>query len=340
MSTFRLTILLATMSAIGLPIIQAGVLRGTMPHSNPGAAQRKQASYGSVVSAYLTGLGEELNELEYQLRHKEISRADYLRAKQRLTILRRFVERHAVESREDIVPEFQALAEDELGTLGLSREYKTGELIAGVVLEGQWKIIGVQIGVERKPVRFLVIERLQRADESGVRESKLGRTIDPRDVIETIIVQETTPRPQEPPQQPNGPAAAVDDSLIARSKTETPRTTQKPDLQPPRLLHIYLPEYTGKARGKKVEGDVVVSALFQRDGRIKDSRVEKGLGFGLDERAVEAVKRIGFIPAQFDGRDVDARARIVFNFKLDKISVYVGEVEMGEMNGKAPERNF
>jgi TonB family protein len=258
---------------------------------------------------------------------------DYERAKQRLTILRRFVERYAAESREDIVPEYQVLAEDELNTLGLGREYKTDELIEGVELEGQWKIIGVQIGIERKLTRFLVLERSQRAADGGVRESRLGKTIDPRDVIETIIVRETTP---PPPQQLNSATSeVVDRSLTTPAKPETPIAPQKPDLQGPRILHIYLPEYTGKARDKKIEGEVVVRALFQRDGKIKSIKVEKGLGFGLDERAVEAVKRIGFLPAQLDEKDVDAEARIVFGFTLEKVSVYIGAAELSETTKQA-----
>lgn len=309
-----------------MAIILAVALSRAMPLSNARAAQQKGASYGPVVSAYLTGLGEELNELEYQLRHQEISRADYERAKQRLTILRGFVERYAAENREDKVPEYQALAEDELRTLGLGREYKADELIAGAELEGQWKIVGVQvggvqIGVERKPIRFLVIERLQRAADGGVRESKLGKTIDPRDVIETIIVRGTTPPILAPQQSSNNKEA----------QAETPAPPQKPSLQAPRIVQIYLPDYTAKARDKKVEGEVIVSALFQRDGKIKNPRVEKGLGHGLDERAIEAVKRMGFIPAQFGGKDVDVQARVVFDFKLGSVSGYIGGAEVREM---------
>jgi len=309
-----------------LAIILAAVLCAVAPLSNVGAAPQKRASYGPVVSAYLTGLGEELNELEYQLRHREIDRADYERAKQRLTILRRFVERHAVESREDIVPEYQVLAEDELNTLGLSRDFETGELIAGAELESQWKIAGVQFGGERKLTRFLVIERSQRAEAGGVRESRLGKTIDPRDVIETIIVPGAIPPIATPPQQANSA-----NSEFVQTITAAPQAPQKPSLQGPRILHLYLPEYTGKARDKKIEGEVTVRALFQRDGKIRSVKVENGLGFGLDERAVEAVKRIGFLPAQLDGKDVDAEAQIVFGFKLEKVSVYIGSAEMSEM---------
>jgi TonB family protein len=324
MSTFRLS----SRFAAGLAIILVPVLCV--------AAQQKRASYGPVISAYLTGLGEELNELEYQLRHREIDHGDYERAKQRLTILRRFVERYAAESREDIVPEYQVLAEDELKTLGLGREFQASELITGAELESQWRIVGVQFGGERKLTRFLVIERLQRVADGGVRESKLGKSIDPRDVIETIIVPEATSPIATRPRQLNSPdTEAADRSLTAQTKVVTPTEAQKPSLEGPRLLHVYLPEYTGKAREKKIEGEVAVRALFQRDGKIKSVKVESSLGFGLDERAVEAVKRIGFLPAQLEGKDVDAQVRIVFGFKLDKVSVYIGAAELSETNKQA-----
>jgi len=316
MSNFKPSIMLAP----GLAIILAAILCGAAALTNVGAARQKQASYGPTVSAYLTGLDEELNELEYQLRREEITRADYERAKQRLTILRRTVERYAAESHKDIVPEYQALAEDELKTVGLSREYKAGDLIPGAELEGRWKIVAVQPGAERKLVRFLVLERLQRVAEGGSRESKIAKKIDPRDVIETIIVPETD-SPFPPPSQPSNKET---------SKVEAPLEPQKPGLQPPRLLSVSLPEYTGKARDKKVAGEVIVIALFQRDGKLKDAKIEKGIGFGLDERAIDAVKRMAFLPAQLDGKDVDARARIIVGFNLEKVYVYVGVAELSD----------
>jgi len=306
------------MLAPGLAIVLAAVISGAARLSIADAAQQKHQPYGPAVSAYLTGLDEELNELEYQLRRDEITRPDYERAKQRLTILRRSVERYAAGNRKDIVPEYQALAEDELKTLGLSREYKTEELIAGAELEGRWKIVGVQPLGERKSVRFLVLERLQRTPASAARESKSGKPFDPRDVIETIIVHEAdSPIPAPPPNNQN-------------VKVEAPPEAQKPGLLAPRLLSVSLPEYTGKARDRKVEGEVIVNALFQRDGKIKDAKVEKGLGFGLDERAVEAVKRMAFLPAKLDGKEVDARARIIVGFNHEKVYVYVGVAELGD----------
>jgi TonB family protein len=317
----------AIVSTAGVVIALAAVLSAALPVSAMNAAPQKGGAYGPVVNAYLAGLGEELNELEYQLRHQEIRRADYERAKQRLTILRRFVERYAAESREDIVPEYQALAEDELNTLGLGQDYQIDELTAGAELDGKWKVVGVQVVAERKPTRFLVLERLPRTEAGASRKRRVGKTIDPLDVIETIVVHEGSPLPPAQPQPPDGPAPA-DRALTAQVRDEPPAVTESPGVQGPRILHIYLPEYTGKAREKQIEGEVVVSALFQRDGKIRNLKVEKGIGFGLDERAVAAVKRMGFVPAQLEGKEIDAQAQVVFDFKLQKVAVYILGAEL------------
>ncbi len=296
-----------------------------------GGMQQRRVSYGPVVNAYLTGLAEELNELEYQLRHREIGRSDYDRAKQRLTILRRYVERLAAQSPEDLVPELQVLTDDELSSLGLEVKPSPNELQTGDILDGLWRILGV----ERGRARFFVFHRIPQAEEvsrDGVafeRKSKIK--IDPQEVIETVVVRERTlPSPTPQPQSD----VAVKSVTRVADEPETlspsqPKTIpeQGPQLQPPRILHVYLPQYTDKARNGGVEGELIVRALFQGDGKIKNVKVEKGLGHGLDQRAIDSVKRIGFLPAEFDGKEVDAYAQIIFNYKLGKVTFYLKAAE-------------
>src|SRR5215210_8980328 len=94
-------------------------------------AQQKRVSYGPVVRASLSGLDEEMTELEFMIRHREISREDYERTKQRLTVRRRFIERTATRNREDRVPELQVLADDELSALASGIELNPEELKTG-----------------------------------------------------------------------------------------------------------------------------------------------------------------------------------------------------------------
>lgn len=291
------------------------------------AAQQTRAKYGPVVRAYLTGLAEELNELEYQIKHGEISRADYEHAKQRLIILRRFVERRAAANAEDLVPEFQILADYELKTLGLDTAPTPDQLVPGAEFEGQWRLAGIerssQSGQSRKPkyTRFFVFERLAQPGIAShgyaVPERKRSRALD-LEAIEIVVVEGRKPEPEAP--RPQTAAATISPPPATGPETSAPPQSK---VQLPQILHLYLPEYTQKAREKKIEGDLIVRALFARDRKIKEVKVEKGLGAGLDQRATDAVKRIGFLPALVDGRYADARVEIVFSFKLEKVSVSV-----------------
>ncbi len=58
------------------------------------------------------------------------------------------------------------------------------------------------------------------------------------------------------------------------------------------------PTYTEEARRAKVQGAVTLEVLVGEDGRAHAIRVVKGIGFGLDERAVETVQGWKFTTAR------------------------------------------
>lgn len=64
------------------------------------------------------------------------------------------------------------------------------------------------------------------------------------------------------------------------------------------------PLYSEEARKTKLQGSVMLSVLVGADGRAKEVRVIHGLGSGLDENAIQAVRNWQFIPA----RDASQRA--------------------------------
>ena len=63
---------------------------------------------------------------------------------------------------------------------------------------------------------------------------------------------------------------------------------------------LYCPEppYTEEARKAKLQGTVLLQVLVGADGVAKRIRVQKGLGMGMDENAVEKVKGWRFTPAR------------------------------------------
>jgi protein TonB len=87
-------------------------------------------------------------------------------------------------------------------------------------------------------------------------------------------------------------------------------------IEPPTLLHEVKPDYTEDARRRGVEGDVVMEIVVEANGRVGHVRVLQGLGYGLDERAVAAVRQWRFSPATRRGATVSVMVEVAMEFKL------------------------
>jgi TonB family protein len=87
-------------------------------------------------------------------------------------------------------------------------------------------------------------------------------------------------------------------------------------IEPPSLLSEVKPDYTEQARQRGIEGDVVMEIVVRRDGSVGDVRVLQGLGYGLDERAIQAVRQWRFSPAHRRGAAVDVMVEVAMEFKL------------------------
>jgi periplasmic protein TonB len=72
----------------------------------------------------------------------------------------------------------------------------------------------------------------------------------------------------------------------------------RPGVTQPACAYCPYPTYTDEARHGKVQGSVTLAVLVGADGRAQEVRVVKGIGFGLDERAVETVRGWKFIAAR------------------------------------------
>ncbi len=62
------------------------------------------------------------------------------------------------------------------------------------------------------------------------------------------------------------------------------------------------PAYSDEARKAKLQGLVTMRVLVGADGRVRDVQVTRGIGLGLDESAVRAVRSWQFIPARDGAR--------------------------------------
>jgi periplasmic protein TonB len=91
-----------------------------------------------------------------------------------------------------------------------------------------------------------------------------------------------------------------------------------PDMNPPSIITKTQPEYTQQAREAKYQGSVLIDAVIGKDGHAKHAVVRRGLGMGLDEKALEAVTKWRFEPARLrkDNTPVEVRVTIEMNFRL------------------------
>ena len=76
------------------------------------------------------------------------------------------------------------------------------------------------------------------------------------------------------------------------------------------------PEYTDEARRAKVQGTCVLGLIVGADGHPRDIRVIRGLGYGLDAKALETVKQWKFEPAQKAGTPVNVQVSVEVVFRL------------------------
>jgi periplasmic protein TonB len=85
----------------------------------------------------------------------------------------------------------------------------------------------------------------------------------------------------------------------------------------PACLYCPRADYSDEAMKVKVQGVVELIAVITPDGRVTDVHVAKGLGLGLDEKAIEAVRTWRLKPALGpDGKPASVRQIIEVTFQL------------------------
>jgi TonB family protein len=78
-----------------------------------------------------------------------------------------------------------------------------------------------------------------------------------------------------------------------------------------------MPAFTAQARERKVQGSVLLAVVIGKDGAVRNVKVLRGLGYGLDESAADTVgKRWLFKPSILNGQPVTVQAMIEVTFHL------------------------
>ncbi|MBI4747733.1 MAG: TonB family protein [Acidobacteria bacterium] len=133
------------------------------------------------------------------------------------------------------------------------------------------------------------------------------------------------PVPVTPPAKPSKASAIIDedfrptrpkeDSLrIPKGEASVSESPAVTIVRPVRILSSDKPRYTELAARHKVAGDIVLNVQFKADGTIGEIEVVKGLGYGLDDSAIQTAKRLKFQPAERNGQRVDSVSKVQYSF--------------------------
>jgi TonB family protein len=76
------------------------------------------------------------------------------------------------------------------------------------------------------------------------------------------------------------------------------------------------PEYTEEARLAKTQGTCILWLIVDDKGHPRNIKVVRGLGNGLDAKAIQAVQQWTFEPAMKDGRPVNVQISVEVGFHL------------------------
>jgi TonB family protein len=119
---------------------------------------------------------------------------------------------------------------------------------------------------------------------------------------------------------PEIPAAALADSERRDAGAWPARLDQVHrsggEVRAPRLISKMEPQYSREARLLKLQGTALLQVIVETDGRILDARVQSSPVWGLDVKAVEAIRQWRFEPGVKDGVPVPVRASVEINFRL------------------------
>lgn len=87
-------------------------------------------------------------------------------------------------------------------------------------------------------------------------------------------------------------------------------------VSPPRVIYQRDPEFSEAARAAKFQGTVILWLVVDKEGTPTKVHIAQPLGYGLDEKAIQAVESWKFKPAEKDGVPVSVAIAVEVEFHL------------------------
>src|ERR1700722_8060783 len=79
-----------------------------------------------------------------------------------------------------------------------------------------------------------------------------------------------------------------------KSNTDSSAVQPVADLKGVKAPHVIFapdPDYSQEARRKEIQGTCVLWLIVDQEGKPRDIKVVRGLGYGLDQKAIETAQR-------------------------------------------------
>lgn len=111
-------------------------------------------------------------------------------------------------------------------------------------------------------------------------------------------------------------AAGAGDGVLPEAANERAPRVPADSAEPPQLDGFVEAIYPAEALATRTEGDVLLLLVVSAEGDVASAEVLEGPGSGVEDAALEAVRRFRFRPARRNGQPTAARIRYVYEFRL------------------------
>jgi protein TonB len=112
----------------------------------------------------------------------------------------------------------------------------------------------------------------------------------------------------------NGTEEEAKDGVKEVKKTPPPKIVSKPIPK-----KVFRPKYSKLAEDQEIEGKIILKLTIDEKGDVVKAKIIKGLGYGLDEEALKAVKKFKFSPAVLsNGKTKKTSITYTINFILEE----------------------
>ncbi len=112
------------------------------------------------------------------------------------------------------------------------------------------------------------------------------------------------------------PPKAVTKKAAQQLAPAGPDECTQPVVRPKRSVSVQA-KYTREARQAEIEGLIRIEVTVDEGGRVISARLLNGLGYGLDDAALDAAKKCVFEPATLCGKPVVGTAIVAQRFELE-----------------------